>query len=439
MSERLTLQDLIDLLADKQGITKKDSETFIRELVGVISDTITEKDFVRVKDFGTFKLTAVKPRKSVDVNTGEAIEIPAHYKLSFVPEKVLREAVNRPFAHFESIVLDDEVVFQDKAEPKQSSKEEAPKKVVAKKVEPKVEATKPAAITPSQEEKSSSAPDNKIPAATKSDSPKVVVKAAAVELTENELLEEEKTNDINSLLANTVEQDSSKKEEDKSVQSKKIYNEPVRSTSYPRQDEEDDDDDYINYLAEEKKKRNRWIGIAIGVLLVLGVAYWGYGEMSKPRLPENVAVAQDNANITISVSDKEGEVSTTSGNETLSTPETPEISIPETTPTTAESSKLATDEQPQQASSQSAAPKEIEVKLGQTMRQLGREYYGHDAFWVYIFEENRDRIKSPDAIYAKMKLKVAPASKYGIDPKDPASVRKAEREEMRLFGEFSEK
>ena len=113
MNERLNLQDLIDFLAKKQDLTKKDAESFLRELVAVISETIESNESVRIKDFGLFKLVKVNARKSVDVNTGEAIEIAAHYKLSFTPDKAFKEAINKPFAHFESVILEEGVSFDN--------------------------------------------------------------------------------------------------------------------------------------------------------------------------------------------------------------------------------------------------------------------------------------------------------------------------------------
>lgn len=106
MNEKLTLQDLVDLLAQKKGITKKDAELFLKEFFSVLSDTLCDNEAVKVKDLGTFKLTTVSRRESVDVNSGEKIEIPAHYRLSFQPDKELRELVNKPFASFESIPLE---------------------------------------------------------------------------------------------------------------------------------------------------------------------------------------------------------------------------------------------------------------------------------------------------------------------------------------------
>jgi len=127
MKEKLTLQDLIDLLAKKAGLTKKEADAFFREFFSVITDNIFNNEQVKIKDFGTFKLTKVNSRESIDVNTGEKIEIPAHYKLSFIPDKALKVLVNKPFEQFETTLLEDTVSFdsiEESEEPVVSSEEE---------------------------------------------------------------------------------------------------------------------------------------------------------------------------------------------------------------------------------------------------------------------------------------------------------------------------
>ncbi len=116
MNEKLSLQDLVDLLSKKAKITKKDADSFFREFFQLILERIFDNDFVKIKDFGTFKLISVSSRESVNVNTGEKIEIPSHYKLSFIPDKVLKNLVNKPFSQFETILLEDGVVFETSVE-----------------------------------------------------------------------------------------------------------------------------------------------------------------------------------------------------------------------------------------------------------------------------------------------------------------------------------
>lgn len=127
MNEKLTLQDLVDLLAKNAGLTKKEADAFLREFLSVVTDSIFSGEQVKIKDFGTFKLTDVKSRESVNVNTGEKIEIPAHHKLSFIPDKALKMLLNKPFEQFETTLLEDSVSFdsiEESDEPVESPEDE---------------------------------------------------------------------------------------------------------------------------------------------------------------------------------------------------------------------------------------------------------------------------------------------------------------------------
>ena len=107
MNEKITLPTLVSLLADKTGKQKKQCEDFLREFFNTLVDAMEAGENVRIKSLGTFKVVAVEPRKSVNVNTGEQMEIPGHNKIVFVPAKELAEEVNAPFAMFESIEIPD--------------------------------------------------------------------------------------------------------------------------------------------------------------------------------------------------------------------------------------------------------------------------------------------------------------------------------------------
>lgn len=113
MNGKLNIQDLAMLLAEKQGVDKKMAEAFVKEFFLLIEEGLEKDKYVKVKGLGTFKLIEVESRESVDVNTGGRIEIKGHTKISFTPEPSLKEIINRPFSHFESVVLNDHVVFDD--------------------------------------------------------------------------------------------------------------------------------------------------------------------------------------------------------------------------------------------------------------------------------------------------------------------------------------
>ena len=115
-NKKLNLQDIIDMVAVGQKITKEDAETFVKAFFSLIQESLSEDNPIKIKDFGTFKLMLIQARESVNVNTGEKIEIPAHYRFSFSPATALKELVNKPFSVFESTLLYDEIHNEDESE-----------------------------------------------------------------------------------------------------------------------------------------------------------------------------------------------------------------------------------------------------------------------------------------------------------------------------------
>ena len=96
------------MTAADETLDKKTCEVFARTLFEVVEEALLSDKFVKVKGFGTFKLVAVSDRESVNINTGERFQIEGHTKVSFIPDNTLKEEINRPFAHFETIDLSDE-------------------------------------------------------------------------------------------------------------------------------------------------------------------------------------------------------------------------------------------------------------------------------------------------------------------------------------------
>ncbi|MCD8318943.1 MAG: HU family DNA-binding protein, partial [Paraprevotella sp.] len=105
MDKKILLQDLADGLVRRKGITKKEAEIFIRSVFDIIGEYLQSDKIVKVKGLGTFKLVTVDSRESVDVNTGERIVIKEYTKINFTPDPVLRDAINKPFIQFETVVL----------------------------------------------------------------------------------------------------------------------------------------------------------------------------------------------------------------------------------------------------------------------------------------------------------------------------------------------
>lgn len=156
MEQKITQIELAARMAKRTGFTKQDSENFVRLFFETIREGLLQDKLVKIKGLGTFKLIEVSDRESVNVNTGERIRIVGHTKVTFTPDNALRDQVNRPFAEFETVVLNESTSQQEmeridkpSVEPvKETVEEKKPvaKKEVKKEVKPSVE--KPVAVQP---------------------------------------------------------------------------------------------------------------------------------------------------------------------------------------------------------------------------------------------------------------------------------------------------
>ena len=106
-----SLNVLVEKLAEKSGLSQIESELFIRKMFDVCHQGLAADKMVKMRWLGTFKVTSVKDRESVDVNTGERIIIEGRDKISFTPDNILKEIVNKPFAQFETVVVNEGVDF----------------------------------------------------------------------------------------------------------------------------------------------------------------------------------------------------------------------------------------------------------------------------------------------------------------------------------------
>lgn len=115
MEKKLSLQEIVESIVDKSPYTKKEVENFCRVLFDTIEAGLLSDKFVKVRGLGTFKLVAVSERESIDVNTGERIQISGHTKISFLPDNYLKELVNSPFSHFQTVTLNDDINLEELA------------------------------------------------------------------------------------------------------------------------------------------------------------------------------------------------------------------------------------------------------------------------------------------------------------------------------------
>ena len=169
---KLTIQEVAKVLVEKNGLDPKDASHFASEFFALILQQLQQDDQVKIKGLGTFKIINVEARESVSVQTGERVVIDSHSKVTFTPDTVMKELVNKPFSQFETVVLNDGVEFADLKDEKDAAVEEKEETVEEQQPvvapiiedEPATVAEEPAAA-PAVEEEPAAAPVIAEPAA----------------------------------------------------------------------------------------------------------------------------------------------------------------------------------------------------------------------------------------------------------------------------------
>ncbi|WP_108822659.1 HU family DNA-binding protein [Dysgonomonas sp. Marseille-P4361] len=457
MNERLTLQDLVDILAQKQDMTKKDAEVFLRELIAVISETIEQNDPVKIKDFGTFKLVKVNARKSVDVNTGEAIEIPAHYKLSFVPDKSLKEAVNHPFAHFESVVLEEGLSFEnvetvetnDEGEEVEEADDYKEDEIISESIAVKTEiettledsysATIDAKkelkiveeISPVDDESDVIAedvvsPEDIVSSTVQSDEATNIIESPQPEVIEQSSVTEGVVEELENNLIR--EEEKNQEEVIESEETVVVDETSTQNEKYTPSETTETESEKMFESHKRKTIRRRFISLAFILLLIVGAFALGglYFQEIMNCFSDNMQRDRiDKTTATI----KQEKVE-----------KTPKVAVPDTTAIATnkmDSTAAAIPEKQEEVEVKPAVIIKDTIKSGSTLRMMSLKHFGHKSFWPYIYEENKDIIKNPNNVPLGTELIIPSVEKYGIDAKDQESIKKAKEMESKLIREFN--
>ena len=405
MNKKLTFPELAELMSVATNTSKRMSELALREMFAVISGKLLEGESVKIDGLGVFKVTEVNSRRSVNVNTGEAIEIPGHSKITFVADKRLAEAVNAPFASFESVVLDDDVTADmltaiDNAEPaaepaepsepsefSELSEPAAEPSEFSEPVEPAAEPSEPAAepVEPSE------------PAAEPAAEP-------------SELSEFSEPSELSEPAAEEPAEPAAEPVEEEDAQGGAIHVSQSDDDYYY-----DDDDD------ESWWQRHRTLkGFLMGV--VAGAALYAAADFAIKYYEDNRKVVSAE---TFEATDGEVVAADTLPSDTLADKASPKDSLKPTASTPLESAK-------------STAVKQVTdtVTGSYFLTRMARRHYGNGHFWVYIYEENKGKISNPNNVRPGTVVVIPDAKKYGIDKDNPQSVEAAKRKEGEIQRKF---
>ena len=399
MNKKLTFPELAELLSAATNTSKRMSELALREMFAVISGKLLEGESVKIDGLGVFKVTEVNSRRSVNVNTGEAIEIPGHSKITFVADRRLAEAVNAPFASFESVVLDDDVTADmltaiDNAEPAEPSAEPSEFSELSEFSEPAAEPAEPSEPSePSEPAEPAAEPSEPTEPAEPAAEPSEPTEPAEPAAEPSEPAEP---------AAEPVE------EED--AQGGAIHVSQSDDDYYY-----DDDDD------ESWWQRHRTLkGFLMGV--VAGAALYAAADFAIKYYEDNRKVVSAE---TIEATDGEVVAADTLPSDTLSDKASPKDSLKPTASTPLESAK-------------STAVKQVTdtVTGSYFLTRMARRHYGNGHFWVYIYEENKGKISNPNNVRPGTVVVIPDAKKYGIDKDNPQSVEAAKRKEGEIQRKF---
>lgn len=376
MNEKISFPDLVGLLSSKMNITKKEAETFLKEFFTVSTEVITSGEELRINGLGLFKPIWVEARGSINVQTGEPVEIPGHYKLSFIPDKVLREAVNAPFSSFSVEVLNDHVPIEDMM------------------------------AVPSQD----------------IDENNDICNTENVELQDSkEIREKEEEDEPIEPAHEYIQEDKSADEEssESTVSSQEIekFQEEIIQPESETKVEEKEEDCYEDYLRKSASRKSFWWGVlsAFGIIIIClagGIFFMGNDSPYVVKIGE----------YTLSLGKQSIDSRPMNNN-----PES--VVLPENKDTLSEMEKDSVLKDSVISVSPLAAPEVkpvIEtIRSGVFLTTLARKYFGHKAFWVYIYEENKDVIKNPNQVPIGTRLTIPSASKYDIDANNRTSVENA--------------
>jgi nucleoid DNA-binding protein len=374
MNNKLLFQDLTDQLAEAGKIKKKDAEEFLRAFFKVFEESLFQGDVVKIAGLGAFKLLMMDARKSVNVSTGEEFEIKEHYKLSFVPDAELKKSVNKPYAHLEPVELDAALDANPVPFEKQSAT-----------------------------------------------SPQKIIKG-------------------NNIKGKTIE-----KEIAKDLKPKPEKAEMKKEKKTAAEGEK----------ATRKSKRGIWLWfLFFAVIVLLGVWSWFSNEAQKKedaislREMELIDSLESDANLRNELADiqndihqetKEGPMGEDGSGTAETTLDVTKAAVPAkaATKTSTEVAKQAKSEpQVDKPTPKTQAPllATVVLKSGQRLTTLSLKYYGHKAFWVYIYQANKNVISNPDNIQIGTILRIPKPDPKLINPNNPTLVAKAKALQYQILG-----
>ena len=384
MNEKITLQDIVNLFSQKQGIGKKEADLIVRTMFDLIEEALKTENYVKIKGFGTFKLTEVDARESVNVNTGERFEIQGHSKISFTPDTTMKDLINKPFAHFETVILNDGVELEDTpTEDVLEAPEMVEETPAIVETTPTVAEETPVVVEETIIEETPTPEATEVPVVVEEE-PTIEEETPAVEEPMEEVVEE-----------TAPEQAEETPMVEEPAIEELIASEPVTETVPEEKPIITEEEPMVAQAKQDKKEKtiNRilWGVIVVLVLIILFGAYWMFFRSNDAHeVTPMPSVAEEVATL----------VEETIHMDTIFESEPPITMMP--LKLTAE--ELRKERVPVLGDTLEYVINgkeplcEHTLKSGETIIRISVKYYGSKRFWPYIAKFNKETITDPDNI-----------------------------------------
>lgn len=403
MNNKITFPELIAQLSEQTGHSKKVCELFLKEFFSEISQSLVSGEVVKIKGLGTFKLSDIESRKSVNVNDGSEIEIPEHKRISFIADKSLAEIINEPFEAFETVELSDEVTEEVLLSAEKYTIDEE-------------ELTKTEFISPSPIEKSVKVDfsESETPFEFVDDN---VDETSSYNLEDTDYTDDNKTD---SSIENIPNQEYTADE----------------NTDFNKDDAleftNDATDDKAESLTINCRKTIKFgYGFVTGILtcivvmLLFGVILYNNNAEFKNLITKRVETPKvDQINQKASMVKKDDVKSKFT--DSLMNQDTVKIKP-------VEKASIANAEIPETKPSDSY----VIDKITKTryLTTMAKEHYGSYHFWPYIYEANKG-LGDPDRIRPGTDIKIPALSSLGINPKNAEDIKKAKLKGVKIYARY---
>lgn len=471
MNSKLNIQELSEQIAKELDMGVEDVSAFLDTMFLLIYDTLLSGEEVRIKGIGVFKLTLVDKRESVDVNTGERIEIPQHYKVAFTPDNQLKEAVNKPFSIFDTIDLSEsaedvvlethELELLDRAETAKS--ESSPIDVVS---------VKSVVVHDLDlQQHKSTGQENLgddlliVKAVGKSDivsgetdfapSELFVAKPEKEELQESVFVESCQDSSEEEIIVDKNEANNSpdkvldERTIDEDNEMPRLIQDAILAAKAEWNKEQLADkellpSDIAKPIGDTEHMCNypRSGNFSISLLILLagfamgGMCVYCYFlskniEDKTLLLNQSIQPLPQVSTLVLDTVATEALSNLSDTSKNMKHDSTPIISV-----ATLQNKNVDSESFEKTTSDNNDLSIQIKLKNGMRLALLAEQYYGNKVFWVYIYEANKNVIKNPNILPIGVTIDIPAKSMYSINANDSTSLEKAKKLQSQLLGKF---